>query len=106
VQETGTRPGKDPEGGYQGDAEQAGKSRPRIEAAQGAAAAAQRRLGGGTHACPWGVVEHRGRGPRRGEKSMGKTACCFSARKRLLGRVSRSIYGAGAYSQYADPKHN
>jgi hypothetical protein len=41
VQETGTRPGdsEDPAGGYQGDAEQAGYSRPRIEAAQSAAAA-------------------------------------------------------------------
>jgi hypothetical protein len=116
VQETGTRPGN-PEGGYQGDAEQAGLSRPRIagEAARSAAAAAhraaaaQRRLGSGTHAwhvaCPWGVVERRGRGPRRGEKSTGKTACCFSARKRLLGRVSRSIYGAGVYNQYT-AKHN
>ena len=31
--------------------------------------------------------------PRRGEKCTGKTACCFSARKRRLGRVSRPIYG-------------
>jgi hypothetical protein len=48
--------------------------------------------------------------PATREKCTGKpeTACCFSARKRLLlvGRVSRPIYGGSAYNQYADPKHN
>jgi hypothetical protein len=48
--------------------------------------------------------ERRGcsrRGAGRNLKCTGKTTCCFSARKRLLGRVSRPIYWASVYNQNA-----
>ncbi len=42
----------------------------------------------------------------RQKKCTGKTACCFSARKRLLGRVSRPIYWASVYNQYTVTEHS
>ena len=75
-------------------------------AAQSAAAAAKRRLGGW---CPRVSLGDGGAPrvePRRGEKCTGKTACCFSARKRLLGRVTGDRYSAGVYNRYtAEHKH-
>ncbi len=40
------------------------------------------------------------------KKCTGKTACCFSARKRLLGRVSRPIFWASVYNQSAVTEHS
>ncbi len=104
-------PGEGPGGRVPRRCEAAG----RLESAahRGGAWPRSRRLGGGTPACPWGMVERRGRGPRRGEKleSTGKTetapACSVfkflcekkAARPCVLryfwGRRVQSVHGPG-----------
>ena len=76
-------------------------------AAQSAAAAAKRRLGGW---CPRVSLGDggatRARAATRGERARATTACCFSARKRLLGQVSSDRNSAGVYNRYTvEHKH-
>ena len=76
-------------------------------AARSAAAAAKRRLGGW---CPRVSLGDGGaarkKAAARGERARATTACCFSARKRLLGQVSGIRNSDGVYNRYtAKHKH-
>ena len=77
-------------------------------AAQSAAAAEKRRLPGSVVSTrvPGGWWSDASESRDAGRKCTGETACCFSARKRLLGRVTGDRYSAGVYNRYtAEHKH-